>query len=185
MKKSTLTTQAVVATGIGAAVFFILFKFVAIPTGIPNTQINVAEAWLALIAANFGPVVGALVALIGHTLNDAVSYGSVWWTWVVADGLFGFLIGLIARRLQLTNGDLTTKKLIYFNVGQLIANFIAWSIVAPLGDILVYSEPANKVFLQGIISTIVNFLSIAILGTLLLIAYNRTQVKRGSLKKED
>lgn len=32
-----LSTRAVVATGIGAAVFLILFKFVAIPTGIPNT----------------------------------------------------------------------------------------------------------------------------------------------------
>lgn len=185
MKKSYLTTKAVVATGIGAAVFFVLFKFVAIPTGIPNTQINVAEAWLALIAANFGPVVGALVALIGHTLNDAISYGSVWWSWVIADGLFGLLIGLAAKRLALTDGNLTTQKLVLFNVWQLVANAIAWAIVAPLGDILIYSEPAKKVFLQGGVTTVVNFLSIAILGTILLVAFNKTQVKKGSLKKED
>ncbi|AOT56820.1 ECF-type riboflavin transporter substrate-binding protein [Weissella soli] len=180
-----LSTRNVVATGIGAAVFFILFKFVAIPTGVANTQINVAEAWLALITAIFGPIVGALVAFIGHTLNDAVSYGSVWWSWVIADALFGLLLGLMTQRLALADGNLTTSKLIQFNIWQLIANVIAWAVVAPLGDILIYGEPAKKVFLQGAVTVGANFLSITILGTILLIAYNRTQVKRGSLTKED
>lgn len=180
-----LSTRSVVATGIGAAVFLILFKFVAIPTGIPNTQINVAEAWLSLITAIFGPIVGGLVAFIGHALNDAISYGSVWWTWVIADALFGVILGLAVQKLKLTNGDLTTKKLVAFNIWQLLANIAAWSIIAPLGDILIYSEPATKVFLQGFVSTGVNFLSVAILGSLLLVAYNKTQVKQGSLKEKD
>ncbi|MDR3190219.1 MAG: ECF-type riboflavin transporter substrate-binding protein [Lactobacillaceae bacterium] len=180
-----LSTRSVVATGIGAAVFFILFKFVAIPTGIPNTQINVAEPWLTLITAIFGPIVGGLVAFIGHTLNDAVSYGSVWWSWVIADTAFGIIFGLGTYKLKLTNGDLTTIKLVLFNVWQLIANILAWSIIAPLGDILIYKEPANKVFLQGFVATGTNFVSILILGTLLLLAYNKTIVKRGSLKQED
>ncbi|SUP59148.1 Predicted membrane protein [Weissella viridescens] len=50
-KKNGLSTRSVVAVGIGTAVFIILFKFLAIPTGIANTQINVAQAWLSLIAA--------------------------------------------------------------------------------------------------------------------------------------
>ena len=86
-----LSTRAVVATGIGAAVLLILFKFVAIPTGIPNTQVNVAQAWDALVTAIFGPIVGALVAFIGHALNDAISYGSVWWSWVIADAVFALV----------------------------------------------------------------------------------------------
>lgn len=67
----------------------------------------------------------------------------------------------------------------------MLANIVAWSIIAPLGDILIYSEPATKVFLQGFVSTGVNFLSVAILGSLLLVAYNKTQVKQGSLKEKD
>ncbi|WP_186434553.1 ECF transporter S component [Weissella cibaria] len=82
-----LSTRAVVATGIGAAVFLILFKFVAIPTGIPNTQINVAQSWDALVTAIFGPIVGASVAFIEYALNDAISYGFVWWIWVIAFAL--------------------------------------------------------------------------------------------------
>ncbi|ETJ38289.1 hypothetical protein Q604_UNBC07582G0001, partial [human gut metagenome] len=68
-KNQGFSVKSVVATGIGAAVFFVLMKFIAIPTGVPNTTINVAEGWLALIAGLFGPVVGLLVGLIGHTLN--------------------------------------------------------------------------------------------------------------------
>ena len=94
---------------------------------------------------------------------------------------FGFAI----KRLQLTNGDFTTRKAVLFNVWQLIGNIVAWSIVAPLGDILIFSEPATKVFLQGFVATGVNFVSTLILGTIILAAYNKTQVKRGSLTKED
>ncbi|MFO9690103.1 ECF-type riboflavin transporter substrate-binding protein [Weissella confusa] len=180
-----LSTRAVVATGIGAAVFLILFKFVAIPTGIPNTQVNVAQAWDALVTAIFGPIVGGLVAFIGHALNDAISYGSVWWSWVIADAVFALVFGFAIKRLQLTNGDFTKRKAVLFNVWQLIGNIVAWSIVAPLGDILIFSEPATKVFLQGFVATGVNFVSTLILGTIILAAYNKTQVKRGSLTKED
>lgn len=180
-----LSTRSVVATGIGAAVFLILFKFVAIPTGIPNTQVNVAQSWDALITAIFGPIVGGLVALIGHALNDAISYGSVWWSWVIADAVFALAFGFCIKHLRLTDGDFTTRKAILFNLCQLVSNIIAWSIVAPLGDILIYSEPATKVFLQGFVATGVNFVSTLILGTIILTAYNKTQVRRGSLAKED
>ena len=52
------------------------------------------------------------------------------------------------------------------------------------GDILIYSEPQNKVFLQGATATITNSLSILILGTILLKAYAATKVKKGSLRKD-
>ncbi|MGO1337905.1 MAG: ECF-type riboflavin transporter substrate-binding protein, partial [Leuconostoc fallax] len=81
-KKKGLSVRSVVATGIGAALFFVLMKYLAIPTGISNTNINVAEGLLALMAGLFGPVVGFLIGFIGHALNDAVTYGSPWWSWV-------------------------------------------------------------------------------------------------------
>ncbi len=68
-KSNGFSVRSVVATGIGAAVFFVLMKFISIPTGISNTNINVAEGWLALIAGLFGPVVGLLVGFIGHTFK--------------------------------------------------------------------------------------------------------------------
>lgn len=182
-KKTGLSVRSVVATGIGAAVFFILMKYIAIPTGVPNTNVNVAEGWLALIAGLFGSVVGFLVGVIGHTITDA-TYGAPWWSWVLADGVFGLLLGLSKRFLDLEGGDLSTKKLVQFNVWQIIANVIAWLIVAPIGDILIYKQPASKVFLQGAAATIVNILSVAIIGSILLVAYIKSRPKKSSLRSE-
>lgn len=180
-KKNNLNSiTGVVATGIGAAVFFVLMKFVAIPTGVPNTQINVAEGWLALIAGLFGPVVGLFVGLIGHTLND-LTYGSPWWSWVLADGM---LLGLAKRQLDVRYGTLTTAKLVTFNIWQIIANVIAWVVIAPLGDILIYREPAAKVFLQGTVAAGTNAISVAVIGTILLVAYSKSRPKKSSLRSE-
>lgn len=71
-----------------------------------------------------------------------------------------------------------------FNLVQIIANVVSWGILAPLGDILIYSEPANKVFLQGVVAAITNSISILILGTILLKAYAASKVKKGSLHKD-
>jgi energy-coupling factor transport system substrate-specific component len=58
-------------------------------------------------------------------------------------------------------------------------------LVAPILDILVYSEPANKVFAQGAFAFIGNILIIGILGTLLIAAYSKISVKSSGLKAED
>lgn len=65
----------VVAIGIGAALFFVLGRFAAIPTPIPNTTINIQYALLAVLAVLYGPAVGLLAGLIGHVLIDATGYG--------------------------------------------------------------------------------------------------------------
>ena len=63
-----------VAVGIGAALFFVLGRFVAIPSPVPNTNISLQYAVLALLAAMYGPVAGGLIGFIGHTLID-LSWG--------------------------------------------------------------------------------------------------------------
>jgi len=68
--------------------------------------------------------------------------------------------------------------------GTLLANAFVWLLVAPIGDILIYSEPVNKVFVQGFVATLSNGVTVAVAGTLLLLAYARTQTRSGSLKKD-
>ena len=50
MNSGTFTIKTIVAIGIGSAVFMILGRFASIPTGIPNTEIQTAYAFLALMA---------------------------------------------------------------------------------------------------------------------------------------
>ena len=56
MKNTSIKT--VVAIGIGAALFFVLGRFVAIPSGVPNTNIRLQYAVLGLLAAMYGPLAG-------------------------------------------------------------------------------------------------------------------------------
>lgn len=178
------TIRKIVAVGIGAAVFMILGRFGSIPTGIPNTSIETAYAFLALMALMFGPVVGFLIGLIGHGLKDLVFYGVPWFSWVIASGVLGLIIGISYRSIKIKSGDFFTKEVIKFNIYQVIANIIAWSVVAPYLDIVLYAEPGEKVIIQGITAAISNSITVGVLGTYLIATYSKTRIKSGSLRKE-
>ena len=182
MKKSPVVK--IVAIGIGAALFFVLGRFVAIPSPVPNTNISLQYGLLAFMAALFGPVVGGLIGLIGHALID-FSYGwGIWWSWVIASAVFGVLVGLVSKRLKLADGEFGKKDILRFNIYQIVSHIIAWGIIAPVLDIVIYAEPANKVFIQGLVSAGINILATGIVGTLLLFAYAAAKPKKGSLKEE-
>lgn len=177
--------KEVVAIGIGTALFVALTE-VQIPLGfIPNTALQPRAALLAFLAAVFGPVVGGTVGLIGHALGDAIFYGSVWWSWVFPDAVFGILIGLFAAKYAIKDGGFDKKAIILFNIVQVVGNALAWIVVAPILDVLIYAEPANKVFVQGFWAFLGNIIIIAILGTLLAAGYSKIGAKSSSLSKED
>lgn len=182
-KKSPVVT--IVAIGIGAALFFVLGRFVAIPSPVPNTNISIQYGLLAFMATLFGPIAGLLIAFIGHALID-FSYGwGVWWSWVIASGIAGLLMGLGSKGINIESKGFGKSEIIRFNISQVIAHLVAWGIVAPILDILIYSEPANKVFLQGLVGGLANIVTTAIVGTLLCVAYAAAKPKAGSLKKEN
>ena len=113
--------QTIVAIGIGAAVFMILGRFGAIPTGIPNTSIETAYAFLALMAVLYGPVAGFSIGFIGHTLKDLTTYGSPWFSWILASAVVGLVIGFAYKRLSINDGEFNKKDIIRFNIYQIIA----------------------------------------------------------------
>ena len=60
----------------------------------------------------------------------------------------------------------------------------AWLVVAPVLDIVISAEPANKVFAQGAMAFLSNSVVAGVVGTLLLIAYAATRTRKGSLSKK-
>ncbi len=183
MKKVSVKT--IVATGIGAALFFVLGRFVAIPSGVPNTNISIQYGVLAFIATVFGPIAGLLAGLIGHFFIDFSWGWGVWWSWVITSAFVGLVIGIGSSKLKVEDGEFAVKDIITFNIVQVVANVVGWAVVAPVLDIVMYAEPANKVFVQGLVSAGLNAVATAIVGTLLCIAYANTIPKKGSLKEED
>lgn len=182
--KDILSIKKIVAIGIGAAVFMILGRFASIPTVVPNTYIETNYAFLALISVIYGPVVGFLVGFIGHTLKDLLAGGSPWFSWILGSGFLGLSIGLIANKLKVNEGEFKVKEIIIFNIVQILGNIIAWMVIAIGLDTIIYAEPFNKIYFQGITASILNAISVGVIGTILIYTYSKTRVKKGSLNRE-
>ncbi len=182
MKKFSVKT--IVAIGIGAALFFVLGKFVAIPSPIPNTSISVQYGLLAFMSVVYGPLAGALIGFVGHMLIDFAAGWGIWWSWVIASGVFGALVGLLAGVLKMDEAEMGKKGLIKFNIAQVVCHLICWMAVAPVLDVYMMGEPWDKLIAQGLMAGIGNAVTTAIVGSLLCIAYAATQTKAGSLSKE-
>jgi len=175
-----ITVRTVVAIGIGSALFFLLARFLSIPV-FANTTLTFQYSILAFFAAVYGPVAGLLIGLIGHTLTD-LSWGyGVWWSWVLASAVCGFLFGFLLKGSQLREGNLGSKGIVRFVIGSAIVLLISWGLVAPALDIAIYQEPANKVFVQGAIAAAGNIVTTITVGTALIVAYAKTRTKSQSL----
>ena len=182
--KSNNSIKTVVAIGIGAALFFVLGRFVAIPSPVPNTNISLQYAVLALLAVMYGPVAGGLIGFIGHTLIDLSWGGTPWWSWVITSAFVGVIVGLFAKKLNVQEGEFGKGKVALVTIANIAAHAIGWIVVAPVLDILIYAEPANKVFAQGAFAAISNTITAVIVGGLLVLAYTKTIAKKGSLDQE-
>lgn len=178
-----VTTRTIVATGLGAAIFMLLFMYVKVPSPVPETSFQTAYGVSAFFGTIFGPIAGGLIAFIGHALSDAVQYGSPWWSWVIASGVAGFIFGFAYKNTGVEEGEFKKKDIIKFNAIQIIGNLIAWLVVAPVLDIVIYAEPINLVFTQGAIAALMNSISAGVIGTFFLIAYASTRTKKGSISK--
>ncbi|MDR1000904.1 MAG: ECF-type riboflavin transporter substrate-binding protein [Clostridiales bacterium] len=173
--------KQLVATAISAALFFLLARFLSIPV-FANTSLTLQYAVLGFFAAVFGPITGLLAGLIGHALTDLTFGYGIWWSWVIASALVGFASGFLLFKVKIEEGELGKRGILQFIIGSLIIHLVAWGVVAPLLDILIYAEPADKVFVQGLIAGVGDFAFTAIVGTLLLVGYAKTRVKSGSLE---
>ena len=176
--------REVVAIGIGTALFVVLTEVMIPLVIVPNTALQPRMAIMAFLSAVFGPIVGGVVGLLGHALGDAMFYGSIWWSWVIPEAIVGVGIGLFAPRFKVMSGGFDGKACVLFNIVQVIANAVALVICAPILDILIYKEPANKVFAQGRWSFIGDIVIIGILGSILMFAYSKVTGSSSTLKKE-
>lgn len=183
-KKSLFSTKTMVATALGAALFFVLFAFVKVPSPIPETNFQLAYGVSAFFGCLFGPIASCLIAFIGHALNDFMMYGSAWWSWIIASGIAGLVSGFAFKYTNLDEGVFDKKAILSIVVINVIGCAIAFLLVAPALDVLIYAEPASKVFLQGLMAFVADGISSIVVCLLLAAAYAKTRTKSGSLDQE-
>ena len=175
MGKKLISVKTAVAIGIGAALVFVLMRFVTVPSGVPNTNLNLGIAILAIFAAFFGPIAGLLIGFIGHTLTDLTGDWGIWWSWITASALFGCAIGAFWKLYKIEEGGFGIKQCLIFNGVQIGANLVAWAVIAPTLDILIYQQPADEVYLQGLVAAGMNSAVIVVLGSVLAYSYSATR----------
>ncbi len=180
-KKPLLTTKTVVAIGIGAALYYIL-SYISIPIA-PNTSLKPAVAILTIIGAFFGPIAGLFSGFIGHALFDALSYGSVWWSWVALSAVLGLSQGLIFQNktFSISKGQCDKKHIILMYIYTIIGIVVA-GIIAYAGDVFLYGEPADKVILQISVASLTNLACVAVIGIPVVVALAKMNKKNTGLE---
>ena len=91
----------------------------------------------------------------------------------------------IAGTTRKLHQEIGKESILPFNICQVICHIFSWGVVAPVLDIVIYQEPMEKLFAQGLFAGISNAVTTAIVGTLLCLAYAAAKPKAGSLKKDD
>lgn len=178
-----LRTRHVVAIGIGAALYAATSVF-SIQIA-PNTSLRLAIALLTVFGALFGPMVGFLVGFIGHALNDAMMYGSVWWSWVFMSGSVGLFAGLVVYHKGFdVNRGLVSKWHIMWMYIYGICGAVVGSVVAYLGDVYLYGEATDKLFLQLAVANTTNLIVVAAVGIPVVINLARMKGKIVYLEEE-
>lgn len=169
MKKYTVKDFVVIA--VGAVLFFVLGRYVVIPSPVPTVNICVQYGLLAFLAVAVGPLTGALSGLLGHMLIDW-STGPFCWSWILASAAFGGLLGVLANVVRLKAADPNRETLIRFNLCQVAVHVVCWAGIAPVLEILLYSESMDRIFEQGLTAALANAVTTAIVGSILLVVHS-------------
>ena len=178
-----MSTKTVVAIGIGAALYAAL-SAIAVPVG-PNTSFRIAIALLPIFGAFFGPAAGFLIGFIGHALNDAFMYGGVWWSWVFLSAMMGLFGGFVCfdKKFDPMNG-ICTKVHIGMMYLWAIVGMLVGSVIAYCGDVYLYGEPAEKLFVQISLANVSNLVVIAVIGIPAVILIAKSKSKNKGLTKQ-
>ena len=168
MKLTPMKRTAVIAGG--SVLFFLLGAFVAIPSPIDTVNICIQYGLLAFLAVACGPLTGALVGLLGHIGID-LYFGELCWSWILASSAFGGLLGVLANVTRLNPASRDREMLVHFNLCQVAVHVVCWAGIAPVLEILFYSENMDRIFEQGLTAALSNAVTTAIVGSVLLYLY--------------
>ena len=164
------TVKRIGTIALGSVLFFLLGRYVTIPSPIPTVNICVQYGLLAFLAVACGPLTGSMTGLIGHILID-LSCGRMFWSWIIATAAFGGLLGVLANVTRLDPAHRDREMLVHFNLCQVATHVVCWAGIAPVLDILFYNENMDTIFAEGLTAALSNAVTTAIVGSSMLAIY--------------
>ena len=161
------TVKRIGTIAAGSVLFFLLGRYVTIPSPIPTVNICVQYGLLAFLAVACGPLIGSMTGLIGHILID-LSGGQMFWSGIIATTACGGLLGVLANVTRLDPAHRDREMLGHFNLCQVATHVVCWAGIAPVLEILLYAENMDRIFEQGLTAALSNAVTTAIVGSVLL-----------------
>ena len=171
------TVKRIGTIAAGSVLFFLLGRYVTIPSPIPTVNICVQYGLLAFLAVVCGPLTGSITGLIGHILID-LSGGQMFWSWILATAAFGGLLGVLANVTRLDPAHRDREMLVHFNLCQVATHVVCWAGIAPVLDILSYNENMDTIFAEGLTAALSNAVTTAIVGSSMLAIYAVLKARR-------
>ena len=172
-----LSLKRIGTIALGSVLFFLLGRYVVIPSPVPTVNICVQYGLLAFLAVACGPLTGAASGLIGHILID-ISCGQMFWSWIIATAAFGGLLGVLANVTRLDPANRDREMLVHFNLCQVAVHVVCWAGIVPVLDILLYNENMDTIFAEGLTAALSNAVTTAIVGSVLLACYAVLKARR-------
>ena len=177
-----LSLKSAVFIVISSVIFAVLDSFLGIKTILPQLQITYAYAYLSFVAVIWGPWAGALVGLFG----TAISFGLQWYldiSTVTGNCVYGCLLGLWTREIDIQNGFFDRKEMKLFNLEQITANIVCSLMLQPIQRMIMNGQPILYLIRGSIWVCLSHIFSTAFLGTLLLAAYAKSRVNAASFMR--
>ena len=171
------TVKRIGTIAAGSVLFFLLGRYVTIPSPIPTVNICVQYGLLAFLAVVCGPLTGSITGLIGHILID-LSGGQMFWSWILATAAFGGLLGVLANVTRLDPAHRDREMLVHFNLCQVATHVVCWAGIAPVLDILFYNENMDTIIAEGLTAALSNAVTTAIVGSSMLAIYAVLKARR-------
>ena len=172
-----------IINALGIAMFFVIGKFIAIPTPIPNFALFLQYAILLVFGFYYGPIVGLSIGFFGHLLIDLISGYGLWFSWIISSGLFGLAIGFASKLINHLGNPFKPIKIIIFCTLVIISGAICWILIAPTGDLLFYQEPLDIVFLEGLVAFISNVVTALIIGLPIIYGLKMARIPYSYIKR--
>ena len=175
-----------VITALGISMFFVIGKFLAIPTPLPNFSLFLQYAVLIVFSFYFGPVVGFSVGFLGHLLIDLFSGYGLWFSWIISSGIFGLLVGLASLCInKWFKNPYKVTRMLLFVLSVIVTGALCWVLISPLGDMWFYQEPYNVVILEGTIAFATNVASALLVGLPLIYGIKYAHMPYTIVKKSN
>jgi energy-coupling factor transport system substrate-specific component len=170
-----IDSRVIVYAAIGAALYGVLGLFSYALPGAPNVIVRPAFALVPFFGYSFGPVVGAVVGVLGAVIDDLIggSASSAVWTWL-ATGLAGLVAGLAPLYVGRMMSGSIGRKALGGSIAAIVATVAGFLFL--FGEVLIGGAAFGTVLGNGYVPRVIaNALASVILVPLLVYAWDPLQ----------